>query len=257
MTFDLTCKLYQLCTLNKALQRFHSYLTNASRVTRQLVSKLPHVTVPFLGQELTPASSAKDLGIILDWNLNFTEHISTLPSTVLSSSCQISRVRHLFTKDALNIILNYLIFSKLFYCSTIWPGTFKQNIKKLQLTQNFAARILTDTRKYDHIFPIPHELGWFTVKKPLRLRDTIMIYKCLNGLTPRSLSSNLSERSKTYEYNTRNPDQLSLHKCRTEIAQRSFFDRAVASWNSLTGQTRSSKSIQCFKKKARVEISCA
>ena len=28
MTFDLTCKLYQLCTLNKALQRFHSYLTN-------------------------------------------------------------------------------------------------------------------------------------------------------------------------------------------------------------------------------------
>ena len=34
--------------------------------TRQLVSKLPHFTVPFLGQELTPASSAKDLGIILD-----------------------------------------------------------------------------------------------------------------------------------------------------------------------------------------------
>ena len=28
MSLDLTCKLYQLCTLNKALQRFHSYLTN-------------------------------------------------------------------------------------------------------------------------------------------------------------------------------------------------------------------------------------
>lgn len=189
--------------------------------------------------------------------MNFTEHISPLPCSVLSSSCQISRVRHLFTKDVLNIILNYLIFSKLFYCSTIWSGTFKQNIKKLQLIQNFAPRILTDTRKYDHISPILHEVGWFTVKKLLRLRDTIMIYKCLNGLTPRSLSSNLTERSKKYEYNTRNPDQLSLHKCRTAIAQRSFFDRAVASWNSITGQKRSSKSFQCFKKKARVEISCA
>ena len=225
--------------------------------TRQLVSKLPHVTVPFLGQEFTPASSAKDLGIILDSNLTFTEHISTLPSSLLSSLCQISRVRHLFTKDVLNIILNYLIFSKLFDCSTVWSGTFKQNIKKLQLIQNFASRILTDTREYDHISPILHELGWFTVKEPLRLRDTTMIYKCLNGLAPRYLSSILTERSKTYQYNTRNPDQLSLPKCRTEIAQRSFFDRAVASWNSITGHTRSSKSLQWFKKKARVEISCA
>ena len=202
---------------------------------------------------MTPASSAKDLGIILDSNLNFTAHISTLPSSVLSSLCQISRVRHLFTKDVLNIILNYLIFSKLFHCSTVWSGTFKQNIKKLQLIQNFASRILTDTRKYDHISPILHQLGWFTVKEPLRLQDTTMIYKCLNGLAPRYLSSNLTERSKTYEYNTRNPDQLSLRKCRTAIAQRSFFDGAVASWNSITGQRRSSKSIQCFKKKARVK----
>ena len=137
--------------------------------TRQLVSKLPHFTVPFLGQELTPASSAKDLGIILDSNLTFTEHISTVPSSLLSSLCQISRVRHLFTKDVLNIILNYLIFSKLFYCSTVWSGTFKQNIKKLQLIQNFASRILTNTRKYDHISPILHELGWFTVKKTAAL----------------------------------------------------------------------------------------
>ena len=137
--------------------------------TRQLVSKLPHFTVPFLGQELTPASSAKDLGIILDSNLTFTEHISTVPSSLLSSLCQISRVRHRFTKDVLNIILNYLIFSKLFYCSTVWSGTFKQNIKKLQLIQNFASRILTNTRKCDHISPILHELGWFTVKKTAAL----------------------------------------------------------------------------------------
>ena len=189
--------------------------------------------------------------------MTVTEHISTLPSSLLSSLCQISRVRHPFTKDVLNIILNYLIFSKLFDCSTVWSGTFKQNIKKLQLIQNFASRILTDTREYDHISPILHELGWFTVKEPLRLRDTTMIYKCLNGLAPRYLSSILTERSKTYQYNTRNPDQLSLPKCRTGIAQRSFFDRAVASWNSITGHTRSSKSLQWFKKKARVEISCA
>jgi len=50
--------------------------------------------------------------------------------------------------------------------------------------QNFAARILINTRKYDHISPILYKLGWLTVKEMLRLRDTTMIYKCLNGRTP-------------------------------------------------------------------------
>ena len=52
------------------------------------------------------------------------------------------------------------MFSKLFKCSTVWSGTYKQNIHKLQLMQNFAARILTDTRKYDHITPALNALGW-------------------------------------------------------------------------------------------------
>ena len=77
-----------------------------------------------------------------------------------------------------------------------------------------------------------HDLGWLTVKELLRLRDATMIYKCLNGLTPSYLSSKLTECSKTYEYNTRNRDQLSLPKCRTAITHRSFFYMAVALWNS-------------------------
>ena len=77
-----------------------------------------------------------------------------------------------------------------------------------------------------------HDLGWLTVKELLRLRDTTMINKCLNGLTPSYLSLKLTECSKTYEYNTRNRDQLSLPKCRTAITQRSFFYMAVALWNS-------------------------
>ena len=48
--------------------------------------------------------------------------------------------------------------------------------------QNFAGRILTATKKFDHITPVLHELGWLTIEEPLRLRDVTMICKCLNGL---------------------------------------------------------------------------
>ena len=82
-----------------------------------------------------------------------------ITSSLLSMLCQISRVRHLFIKPVLSTILNSLIFSKRFYCYTVWAATSKQNLQKLQLVQNFAARVLTDTKKFDHISPVLRELG--------------------------------------------------------------------------------------------------
>ena len=43
---------------------------------RQILSKVPNVTVLFLGQNLTPTTSCKDLGVILDSSLSFNEHIN-------------------------------------------------------------------------------------------------------------------------------------------------------------------------------------
>ena len=61
--------------------------------TKQLLSKVPDIRVPFLGQHLIPVSSVKDLGIILDSNLTFNEHVNTLTSSLISI---LSRVRHPF-----------------------------------------------------------------------------------------------------------------------------------------------------------------
>ena len=148
--------------------------------------------------------------------------------------CQISRVRHLFTKPVLSTILNSLIFSKLFYCSTVWAGTSKQNLQKLQLVQNFTVRVLTDTKKFDHISPVLRELGWPSIKDQLLVRDTTQVYKIVNGLAPLYLSSKLSKRLDTHHYNMRKRDNLNLPPCRTVTAQRSFYYRAVIAWKSLT-----------------------
>ena len=110
--------------------------------------------MPFLDQELTPVSTVKDLGITLDSYFNFNDHVNKSTSSLLSMVCQISRVRHLFTKSVLSTILNSLSLSKLFYYSTVWGRTSKQNLQKLKLLQNFAARVLTDTKKFDHISPV-------------------------------------------------------------------------------------------------------
>ena len=132
---------------------------------RQLISMLPsNITVPFFGQDLVPVTqSAKELGVTLDSNLTFKGHIASLTSSLLL--VQVNRVRHLFSKEVLSIILNSLVFSKLFYCSTVGFRTSKENIYKLPLMQNFAGRILTNTKMFYHITPVLHELGLLSIEE--------------------------------------------------------------------------------------------
>ena len=141
--------------------------------------------------------------IRLDSNLTFNEHVNTLTSSLISILCQISRVRHLFSKSVLTTILNCLVFCKLFYCSTVWSGTFAYNINKLQLVQNFAARVLTNTKKFDHISPVLRALCWPSIKNQLLVRDVTMLYKIVNGLAPPYLECYVNKRSAIHSYNTR------------------------------------------------------
>ena len=72
-----------------------------------------------LGKELEPVTVARDLGVMLDANLTFNEHIVSTVSSCLSRLGQINRVKHFFDKTTLIIIINVLVFSQLFYCSSV------------------------------------------------------------------------------------------------------------------------------------------
>ena len=87
-----------------------------------------------LGKTIVPVSVAKDLGIFIDQSLTYNDHITKTVSTCLQKLMQIIKIKHLIDKNTLLLLLlSSLVFSKLYYCSSIWSNTSKRNIKKLQL----------------------------------------------------------------------------------------------------------------------------
>ena len=169
----------------------------------------------------------------MDSRLSFDEHVTEVVSKCTGSLCQINRVKHLFDRSTLITIINSLVFSKLFYCSSMWSSTTKKNIARLQKVQNFAARIVTGARKYEHITPMLKELHWLPVAKQLEVRDILMAFKCIKGLAPPSLCNKFSTRSQVRTRNTRNKDKLHIPTFRSATAQRPFPYRAVQFWNDL------------------------
>ena len=124
--------------------------------TRQMLQKLPDFYITLLGKEIAPVASARDLGVQVDATLSYNERITNISSTCMASLCQI--IKHLLDLRTLESVIKSLVFSKLYFCSTVWTNTSKTNVRKLPKVQNFAARIFTGTRKYDHITPVLNDL---------------------------------------------------------------------------------------------------
>ena len=101
--------------------------------------------------------------MLLHPHISYNNHNIKTVSSCMSSLGRINRVKHAFDRKTLLIVMNALVFSKLFYCSNVWANCSKLNIDILQSVQNFACRIVSGIRKYDYVTPEPKRLKWLPV----------------------------------------------------------------------------------------------
>lgn len=216
----------------------------------QLVRTLPvELSITLLGKKIDPVPVAKDLGVIIDSCLNYNEHITKTSSSCIYKLIMINRIKHLLDKKTLLLLIHSFVLTKLFYCSTVWSNTSKKNKNKLQLVQNFAARIVLGLRKFDHISQGLRTLGWLNIDKKLFFNDSVMMYKCMHESTPTYLTQKFRKRSDIHSRATRHAQDLDLPKCRLAAGQRSFVFRGSKIWNGLPESIKNAKNIKDFKKR--------
>ena len=73
--------------------------------SRQMHPTLVTPSLTFMGRELIPKHTAKDLGVISDTNLTYDEHITKTVSSCICLS-QINRTKRVFDKRTLLTIKN-------------------------------------------------------------------------------------------------------------------------------------------------------
>ena len=175
-----------------------------------MVGKVKDFRLTLLGKEIVPTAFAKDLGVILDSCLTYNDHIASTVSSCMARLGQINRVKHAFDTTTLTIMINALVFSKLYYCCNVWSNTSEHNLNRIQSVQNFAARIVSGSKKYDHISPILKDLRWLPVRQQLYFRHAIMAFKCMTGCAPDSLFSKYVQRTTITKRTMRNSQMLNI-----------------------------------------------
>ncbi len=188
------------------------------------------------------SSTVKNLGVILDSNLSFENHISNVTKTAFFHLRNIAKLRNMLS------VSDAFMTSRLDYCNALLGACPASSINKLQIVQNAAARVLTRSRKYDHITPILQSLHWLPIKFRISYKILLLAYKALNDLAPAYLTNLLSRYNPTRSLRSQNSGLLVVPRiAKFTKGGRTFSYLASKLWNSLPDNVRGSDTLSLFK----------
>ena len=117
--------------------------------------------------------------------------------------------------------------------------------------QNSAARLVTASRKHDHVIitPILRRLHWLPVRYRIILKILLLTYKALNGQAPSYIKHLLKYRNSGRVYDLDEP----VAKLKT-YGDRAYSVAAPKLWNKLPLDIRLSSSVTVFKTKLKTSV---
>ena len=121
--------------------------------------------------------------------------------------------------------------------------------------QNAAVRIVTHTRKCEHITPVLRKLDWLPIEERIVFKILLLTFKCLNGLAPPYLCD-----LGTKYVPRRNLRSINGHRLvdvgykLTRYGSRLFCAASALLWNALPLEIRSSDNLLQFKRNLKTYL---
>ena len=197
---------------------------------------------------ITPTSTARNLGATFDQNMTLQPHVSALVKSCNWHLRRIGQIRKFLTMEASEKIVHAFISSRLDNGNSLLYGLPDCQIQRVQDVHNTAAWILTLTKKHDHITPVLKSLHWLPVKQRIIFKILTLTFKCLTGLAPYYLSELLQPYSPPRLLRSSNNRLLKEFRSRTKsYGDRAFKTAAPKLWNKLPLSIRQSKTLASFK----------
>ena len=138
-----------------------------------------------------------NLGFLMDNTLKNQSHINKLTSTTFNQLMNIRRIHSKLDQETTKYITQSLVISKLEYCNPLLLGSADYQLNRMQQIQNMACRIVCNLRKFNHVSSSMQDLHWLKIPYQIQFKVACIMFKCLNGQSPKYLTDLLPSKQKT------------------------------------------------------------
>ncbi|KAK9976737.1 hypothetical protein ABG768_021940, partial [Culter alburnus] len=214
-----------------------------------------NLSVQLGSSTITPSRTARNLGVVMDDCLTFTDHVATTTRSCRFALYNIRKIRPFLSEHSTQILVQALVLSRLDYCNALLAGLPACTIKPLQLIQNAAARLVFNEPKRAHVTPLFVSLHWLPVAARIQFKALMFAYRTTAGSAPLYLNSLLQTYMPSRSLRSASERRLvvPLHRG-TKSLSRTFSGSVPGWWNDLPRSIRAAESLAIFKKMLKMYL---
>ena len=199
-------------------------------------------------EEMSPSCKARNLGVVFTNDLKLDQQVHHICCAAANSLRKIGRIRKYLDKQSTERLVHAFISSRLDNCNSLFGSSSSSTLHGLQRIHNSAARIISRSRKFEHITPTLKELHWLPIKFRIDFKTLLLTYKCLHGLTADYLMDLISPYIPSRSLRSASEHQLCCAKYSLErYGRRAFSVNAPILWNKLPSNIKAKPSVDSFK----------
>ena len=260
---DDTCLILSHSSVAKLEKNINQDLANVSRwaITNQLTINptKSHLLIvsPYLNKSSRNAfitldssipkveKSIKYLGINVDNQLLFGDHIKQLRTIVSRAVGIMTKIRHFIPLRILKQIYFAFIHSHLTYGIIVWGATFPSYLTPLKSLQNRAIKLLSGvSSRLQSAQPLYKENNILSLNNLLSQETAKFMYKFIHKQLPVQFDNYFDYVHAIHKRSTRTSqmkNQLYIPRFRTNRLQRSIKYRGVKVWNDIPNEIKDNK----------------
>lgn len=248
--------------LQTALNALHNWCKGNGMVLNSMKTKIMLITTNQKRQRLASdvlnlhyndnllqtITNDKILGVYVDNNLTWSEHIKHLTKKITSSIWLLSKIKAFLSQRHRVQFYKSYIQPHIDFCNIIWGGTSETNKLKIFKLQKRACRVILDYN-VDDSHEAMASLKIQSLYDRLFLRKAKFMFKVYHDLTPRYISENFKLRN---DFNTTVNLRSSASGCfvppkpKTEYFKQSMRYSGCLIWNSLPNEVKHAHTLETF-----------
>lgn len=242
---DKSLDLLQTC-VNNELKRVHSWLcanklslnidkTNFVIFHPRQKKIINSISLNINNKPIKQKDSIKYLGIIMDSNLSWKEHIKQLSKKISRGIGLISKLRHYVSKCILTQLYYSLIYPFLTYGVIIWANTYVSTLKPIIILQKKAIRIMTFSKYDDHTSPLFKNVNILKFSDIIHYHNSLFLFKFHSNMLPIAFQEFFVQTSTRHKYNTRLASSSSYYipPVRTNYGKFNIRFNGAIIWNNI------------------------
>ena len=222
--------------------------------TKHNINKINIPSIRIGSANITHSLTCRYLGVIFDSQLTFNDHISSISKSVRFHLHNLGFIRRYLNRTATEQLVHALISFRLDFCNSLLHNIPQYQLNRLQPLQNAAARLVTLTKRYDHISPVLKSLHWLPVCDRITFKVLLLAFHTLCGRAPEYHIDALPRHTPTRNLRSSQSVKLIVPRTRRSWGTRAFQFSAASLWNNLPSHIISKDSTNQFKRSLKTHL---